>query len=154
MRLLPFLGVIGLALAGPAGAQTAPAGPATVATHVLARMIDKGERLSAADFQLEQRSPATARNALRPADAEGMEASRRLMAGSAVRATDLMRAQTVRRGEAVTIALVNGPISITTAGRALSGGGNGDTVRVISLSTNRTLDAVVERTGHVRVAGH
>lgn len=152
-KLLPLASLAAAAVAVVAAPALATE-MVTVATPVLVRMIDKGEKLDASDFQMEQRSPASARNALRPAEAEGLEASRRLMPGTTVRASDLTRPQTVRRGEPVTISIVNGPLSITTNGRALSGGGNGEMVRVVSLSTNRTLDAMVERTGHVRVVGY
>jgi flagella basal body P-ring formation protein FlgA len=69
-----------------------------------------------------------------------------------VRASDVIRPQLVRRGEPVTIALRQGGLSITTAGRALGNGAAGEFVRIVSLSTNRTLDGVVEATGLVRVA--
>lgn len=155
MRRLVILPMLLAGMGSVASAQSAGfAAPATVATPVLARVVEKGERLAARDFEMEQRSLSTARNALRPVEAEGMEATRRLMPGSAVRTSDLSRPQAVRRGEAVTIAIVDGPLSITTSGRALSGGGHGEMVRVVSLSTNRTLDAVVERAGRVRVIGH
>ncbi|MCJ8157708.1 flagellar basal body P-ring formation chaperone FlgA [Sphingomonas sp. LaA6.9] len=135
------------------GALHAQSAPATVETPVLVRAIEKGEALSPADFAVEPRPASVARGAIAPAETAGLEASRRLMAGAPVRATDLAKPQMVRRGEAVTIALRSGALLITTAGRALSGGGKGDPVRVVSLSTNRTLDAVIENSGRVRVTG-
>lgn len=120
---------------------------------VLNRTVDRGEVLSAADFAVEQRAPGWARGATPVTTAIGLQAARRLAAGTVVRDGDLMRPQVVRRGETVTIALVTNGLSITTTGRALSGGGIGDPVRVVSLATNRTLDATVESSGHVRLAG-
>lgn len=139
-------------LAAPtaAGAQIAPA---QVDTPVLARDIGKGEPLSAADFTVEPRPASVARGAIAPTEVAGREAARRLAAGSPVRGADLVKPQMVRRGEAVTVTVRAGTLSITTAGRALSGGGKGDPVRVVTLSTNRTLDAVVEDSGRVRVIG-
>lgn len=134
----------------PAVAAAQPAAP-LMATPVLARTVEKGDRLSAADFETAQRPASVARSALAPADATGQEAARRLMAGSPVRATDVTRPQMVKRGETVVVTVRAGALSITTTGKALSGGGIGDAVRVLTLSTNRTLDAVVEATGHVRV---
>lgn len=140
-----------LLLALPAAAAVAQPPSSLVDTPVLARTIEKGEPVTAADFTVDRRPASVARVALRPADVQGMEAARRLMGGMPVRATDLVHAQLVRRGEAVTITVRAGALSITTPGKALTGGGMGEAVRVLSSSTNRTLDAVVEASGHVRV---
>ncbi|RJF85748.1 flagellar basal body P-ring formation chaperone FlgA [Sphingomonas cavernae] len=148
MRL--FLSAVLVAAPGALHAQVAPA---TVDTPVLVRVIEKGEPISPGDFAVEPRPASVARGAIAPIEAAGLEAARRLMAGAPVRAADLAKPQMVRRGEAVTIALRSGALSITTAGRALSGGGKGDPVRVVSLSTNRTLDAVIEGSSRVRVTG-
>ncbi len=129
-----------------------PAHP-LVNVPVLNRTVERGETLSAADFVTEQRAPGWARGVTPVAAAIGLQAARRLNAGTVVRDGDLTRPQVVRRGEAVTIALVRNGLSITTAGRALSGGGVGDPVRVVSLATNRTLDATIESSGHVRLVG-
>ena len=138
------------ALLSPVSAAAQP--PAPLAdTPVLARTIEKGEAVTPADFTVDRRPAAVARVALKPADAEGMEAARRLMAGMPVRRADLVQAQLVRRGEAVTITVRSGALSISTPGKALTGGGKGEAIRVLSGSTNRTLDAVVEASGRVRV---
>ncbi|WP_033921468.1 flagellar basal body P-ring formation chaperone FlgA [Sphingomonas sp. 37zxx] len=137
-----------------AQAQTAPAAPAAdmVAVPVLDRAVAKGDLLSAGDF-VEQEIPRAQLRAAPPLrDIVGMEASRSLAAGAIVRTSDVIRPQLVRRGEPITILLRNGGLSITTAGRALSNGAAGDFVRIVSLSTNRTLDGVVDGTGTVRVS--
>lgn len=139
------------AMAGPALAQTDRAAPGMVDAPVLARSIEKGERLAAADFVTKALPVATTRRSLAIADAAGKEAVRRLAAGSLVRDHDVTAQQVVKRGDTVVIAVRAGPLSITTAGRALTGGGVGEDIRVVSATTNRTLDAVVETTGHVRV---
>ena len=43
-------------------------------------------------------------------------------------------------------------LSITAQGKALASGAQGDPVRVVNLATNRTLDAVVDAPGIVRIA--
>ncbi len=122
-----------------------------VDTPVLARTVEKGERLAPADFTIEPKIAAAARRAIPASEATGKEAIRRLLAGSIVRTTDLLVPQMIKRGDTVIIAVRAGPLSITTSGRALSGGTTGDIVRVLNIETNRTLNAVVEDTGHVRV---
>lgn len=150
MRLPSF--ALLLAAAMPVAAQPAPnSGADMVDTPVLARTVEKGERLAPADFTLAPMSAAMARRAIPASAAAGKEAIRRLPEGSAVRATDLLTPQMVKRGDTVIIAVRAGPLSITTSGRALSGGATGDMVRVLNIETNRTLNAVVEDTGHVRV---
>ena len=130
----------------------APAPPRPLAdVPVLNRTVERGETLSASDFAVEQRAPGWGRGATPVAAAVGLQAVRRLAAGTVLRDGDLTRPQLVKRGEAVTIALRTGGLSITTEGRALTGGGIGDPVRVMSLATNRTLDATVESSGHVRL---
>lgn len=134
-----------LMLAAGSAAHAAP-------VAVLAHAVERGEVLAASDFAMEDREPAQARGALRPTEAAGMEPRRRLMAGSVVRAPDLIAPRLVHRGEPVTIALRKGALSITTTGRALADGGRGELVRVVSNATNRTLEGVVESAGTVRIA--
>ena len=141
---------IGIGLAVLANAAHAQTAPQLVEAAVLVRTIEKGEVLSASDFAGEMLAPPLARGATDPGRAAGMEAIRRLQAGSAVRASDLIRPQLVRRGEPVTILVRSGALSITAQGRALSGGGAGDLVRVVT-SGSRTLDGIVEKTGRVRI---
>jgi flagella basal body P-ring formation protein FlgA len=95
---------------------------------------------------------ASSRGAPRLQDVIGMEAARPLPVGTIVRSSDVIRPQLVRRGEPVTIVFRDGALSITAEGRALGSGATGDFVRIVSLSTNRTLDGVVEGTGSVRIS--
>ncbi len=139
-----MLGVLGLALLGLAAPEEVP-------VAVLGHAVQKGDRIEAGDFAVEQRPAATARGALTIDQAAGMEAARNLPAGTVVRQADLMRPQMVRRGEPVTIRIVSGPLIITAAGRALGGGAKGEAGRVVANATNRTLDGVVEATGAVRI---
>ena len=132
-------------------AAPAQAAPALVDVAVLGQAVARGAVLEADDLTLAPRTPAQGRGALAAADAVGREATRNLAAGSVVRAADVVTPRLVRRGEPVTVAIRAGGMAITAAGRALGGGGRGDGVRVVILSTNRTVDAVVEATGEVRV---
>lgn len=156
MRLHNALLVAGLIVYGfaPARPQVVAPPPQMVAAPVLDHAVAKGDLLAAADFVSQDVPAGQARGAPRLKEIVGMEAARPLPAGTVVRASDLIRPQLVRRGEPVIIALRDGGLSITTAGRALGSGAAGDFVRIVSLSTNRTLDAVVEGTGMVRVAAH
>jgi flagella basal body P-ring formation protein FlgA len=118
---------------------------------VLAHAVSRGNLLERDDFATEQRSPAQARNALSIDDAVGREAARTLPAGMVVRPADVIAPRLVRRGESVSINIRSGGLVIATQGRALGSGGAGDHVRVVAVSTNRTLDGAVEGPGAVRV---
>jgi len=132
-------------------AASGPLAPTVADTPVLVRAVEKGETLSASDFTTAALPPAAARGATRPGEAAGQQATRRLVAGSPVRAADIAAPRIVRRGEAVTIALVSGGLRITATGRALGDAGKGEMVRVLNLSTNRTLNAVADTPGQVRL---
>ena len=134
----------------PAFAQAGA--PASVDVPVLGRVVQRGAVIGQDDFTTEARSPAQARNALPIADAVGREATRTLMAGTVVRATDVIAPRLVRRGEPVTITVRSGGLAIATGGRALASAGAGEMVRVVNLSTNRTLDGVVEGPDAVRIS--
>lgn len=58
----------------------------------------------------------------------------------------------VRRGETVTLRVRQGALTIATPGRALADASQGQRVRVVALSTRRTLDGVVDGRGSVLVA--
>ncbi|WP_431469884.1 flagellar basal body P-ring formation chaperone FlgA [Sphingosinithalassobacter sp. LHW66-3] len=119
---------------------------------VLDRAVVRGELLAAGDFSFESLPAAAARGALGADEAAGMEARRNLREGAVVRRSDVQPPQLVRRGEPVTIRVVRGAMVIATSGRALSNGGEGDLVRVVATSTNRTLDGIVDGSGSVRIA--
>jgi len=149
MRTLVAAGAMLLVVPAAVPAQTGA--PASVQVPVLAHAVARGEIVGPDDFATEPRSPAQARNALAVADAVGREAARPLPAGTVLRAPDVIAPRLVRRGEAVTITIRSGGLAIATGGRALASAGAGETVRVVSASTNRTLDGVVEGPGAVRV---
>ena len=142
--------VLATAVLLSAGAHAAP--PAPVEVSVLQNSVARGALLEAEDFALDTRSAAQARGALSSEKAVGREASRNLAAGSVVRAPDVVEPRLVRRGEPVSVTVRSSGFAIATPGRALGSGAAGDLVRVVILSTNRTLDGIVEGTGKVRIA--
>jgi flagella basal body P-ring formation protein FlgA len=154
MRKLLLLAGLCSATAAFAQSYPAPAAPGVQMADVavLTRAVDKGEIVSADDFTVEPRPVYEGRGALAPQSAAGKEAVRPLREGMPVRSIDLIRPQIVKRGEPVTIAVRAGALSITAQGKALASGARGDNVRVVNLATNRTLDAVVDAPGTVRIA--
>ncbi|WP_084581916.1 flagellar basal body P-ring formation chaperone FlgA [Sphingomonas azotifigens] len=123
-----------------------------VPVAVVQQSVARGERIEMADLSIEARPEASARGALRPEEAVGMDASRALSPGTLLRRGDVMKPQLVKRGEPVTARIVSGALVITAAGRALGGGAQGDPVRIVVTATNRTLDGIVDGTGTVRIS--
>lgn len=143
--LLLVAGLAALSAEASAHAQIA------TSTALLERAVVKGQLLTPADFTIGAVSPAQARSALRLQDAIGMEAARNLAAGNIVRSSDVLRPQMVRRGEQVLIILQSRALLITSTGRALGSAAAGEPVRVVATATNRTLEAIAEAPGAVRV---
>ena len=144
---------LALAVACGAGAPALAADQTEIQVAILLHPVARGDILAAADFDRQPRAAATAHGALGPEEASGREAVRALPAGSVVRAGDLVTPRLVHRGEAITLSLRGRGFAISTAGRALAAGGMSDVVRVVALSTNHSVDAVVDGAGSVRIAG-
>lgn len=118
---------------------------------ILARSVAKGEILDAADFTEAALPASAARSAVAPSEAAGQEALRALRAGQPLRPSDIGAPRIIKRGQMVTILFQSGPLSIHAAGRALSDARAGQDVRVVNLSSNRTLDAMADEQGRARV---
>ncbi len=147
--------MIGLLAAAPvllAAATPTGGAAASVRTAVLDHAVTRGDVLAPEDFTITPLPAANARAALSAKEAAGMEARRNLAAGVAVRSGDVMPRQLVRRGEPVTIRFVSGSLTIAATGKALGSGAKGELVRVVTASTSRTIDGVVDGSGSVRIA--
>jgi len=81
----------------------------------------------------------------------GMTAKRALQPGKTISANDVRRPLLVNRGEAVTMILTTPSMQLTTKGRALESGSNGDTIRISNVQSKTVIDAVVTGSGRVRV---
>lgn len=81
----------------------------------------------------------------------GMAARRTLPPDQPVRYADLTLPLIVEKGEAVTMTIRHGPMTITARGRALDDGAMNDVIRVLNVDSNRTIDATVSGTATVSV---
>jgi flagella basal body P-ring formation protein FlgA len=81
----------------------------------------------------------------------GREARRTLVAGRAIRDSDLTTPRLVQRGEAVTIFYESVGLQVRTVGEALDGGSEGDAVRVVNPDTRLVRRGVVAGRKLVRV---
>jgi len=85
-----------------------------------------------------------------PAEVIGQEARVALYAGRPIRYADIGPPAIVDRNDLVTLFFDNGPLVITTEGRALGRGAAGDVIRVMNL-TSRTVSGQIRPNGSIEV---
>lgn len=126
----------------------------TVEVAVLTRDIDRSEMLKSSDVAQERRPKAevTGEPALRNR-AVGMQLRRPMRAGTPIRVADIAKPEFVQRDQSVTVIYQVPGIYLTTRGKAIESGAEGDTVSVLNLQTKRTLTGVVTARGQVTVQG-
>lgn len=118
---------------------------------VAARTIRAGTVLSSADLRL---APATAPGALTdPGAAIGQETLVAIYAGRPIHPTDLGPPALVDRNQIVRLVYRSGGLSIVADGRALGRAAEGETVRVMNLSSRATVTGTVGGDGTVQVVG-
>jgi flagella basal body P-ring formation protein FlgA len=84
-------------------------------------------------------------------DVAGREAKRALRAGEIIRSSDLKRPTLVAKGATVTMVFEVPGMALTSTGRALAEGGEGDTIAVLNPTSYRQVSAVIIGPGTVRV---
>ena len=126
----------------------------TVEVAVLTRDIDRTDVLKSSDVAQERRPKAEVigEAALRER-AVGMQLRRPMRAGMPIRVADIAKPEFVSRDQSVTVIYQVPGIYLTTRGKAIDGGAEGDTVSVLNLQTKRTLTGVVTGRGQVTVQG-
>jgi len=86
-----------------------------------------------------------------PSAALGLEARVAIYAGRPVLPEDLGRPTLVQRNQVVALIYLSGSLAISTEGRALARGSEGDTVRVINLASRSTVTGRIGPDGAVYV---
>ena len=81
----------------------------------------------------------------------GMSAKRALRSGQVLRASDVIKADVVARHEIVTIVYEAPGLLLTVRGKALVAGAVGETINVLNVQSNRTIQATVYGPGQVVV---
>lgn len=126
----------------------------TVEVAVLTRDIDRADLLKSSDVALERRPKAEV-----PGEAAsrertvGMQLRRPMRAGTPIRVADIVKPDFVSRDQSVTVIYQVPGVYLTTRGKAIESGTEGDTVSVINLQTKRTLTGTVTGRGQVTVQG-
>lgn len=86
-----------------------------------------------------------------PALAVGLEARVAIYAGKAVRPGDLGPPTLVARNQVVTLIYLSGGLAISTEGRALARGSEGDVIRIMNLGSRTTVSGRIGPDGAVYV---
>jgi flagella basal body P-ring formation protein FlgA len=126
----------------------------TVEVAVLTRDIERTETLKSSDVAQERRPKAEVPGEAATRDRTvGMQLRRPMRAGTPIRVADIAKPEFVSRDQSVTVIYQVPGIYLTTRGKAIESGAEGDTVSVLNLQTKRTLTGVVTARGQVTVQG-
>lgn len=126
----------------------------TVEVAVLTRDIDRTELLKSSDVALERRPKAEVTGEPASRDrAVGMQLRRPMRAGMPIRVADIVKPDFVVRDQTVTIIYQVPGLYLTTRGKAIESGAEGDTISVLNLQSKRTLTGTVTGRGQVTVQG-
>jgi len=120
---------------------------------VLARRLDSGTTIGESDLDW-QWAPEERLNAeilTDPRQLIGREVRRDTPEGVLLRARDVMPQRLVQRGSLVTLKIETPYIQITSQGKAMQDGAEGDVIRVTNTQSNRTVEGVVTAPGVVEV---
>jgi flagellar basal body P-ring formation protein FlgA len=111
---------------------------------ILTRNVERGDVLKASDVVSERRPKAEVGNDAAPRGrAVGMQMRKGLRGGQALRAADLGKPDLVQRDGNVTLIYEAAGIYITSRGKAIDNGTEGDTVTVLNLQSKRTITGTV-----------
>lgn len=127
----------------------------TVSLPVLTRAMRPGDLVTAGDIDWRETesTPGTEQYLTRAEDILNKTPRRPVRAGVPLRGFDLGPPVVVKRGSQVALVYENGRLHITAQGRALGDGAAGDTIRVVNLTSSRTVEGRVSPDGAVRVGG-
>jgi flagellar basal body P-ring formation protein FlgA len=124
----------------------------TVMAAVLTRDVERTELLKASDIVVERRPRANVGTDAAVRDqAVGMQMRHPMRAGRPLRVADLVRPDLVQRDQTVSIIYQTAGIYLTTRGKALDSGTEGDVVSVVNAHSKRTITGVVTGRGQVTI---
>lgn len=124
-----------------------------VSVPVLKAAIGQGEVIRAGDIETVDvpAKQVSSKAMLNAQDIVGMTPRRTVLAGAPMSREDLIAPQVIQRGKSVLMTYKSGPLVLTAQGKALENAAKGETVRVVNISTNRTLEAVAVAENEVEI---
>jgi flagellar basal body P-ring formation protein FlgA len=125
----------------------------TVEVAVLTRNIERADVLRTGDIVIERRPKAELAGGepISRVAAIGMQTRRPLRAGQPLKSLDLAKPDLVQRDQDVTLIFQTAGIYLTTRGKALESGSEGDTVSVTNVQSKRTVSGRVSGRGQVSI---
>jgi flagellar basal body P-ring formation protein FlgA len=124
----------------------------TVAAAVLTRNVERSDLIKSSDIVIERRTKAeVGGDAATREGALGMQLRHPMRSGQPLRVADLTKPDLVQRDQAVTVVYQAPGLYLTTRGKALDSGTEGDVVNVLNLQSKRTLTGVVTGRGQVTI---
>ncbi|WP_300394438.1 flagellar basal body P-ring formation chaperone FlgA [Henriciella sp.] len=114
------------------------------ASFVATDVIRAGDTVSLGNISTEEGNSA-------PADHPviGREVRRTVYAGQEISMDNTQPARLVTRNQVVTIKYINGPLEITTTGRAMSEAAANEDVTVLNLQSRKMIHGIVQKDGWV-----
>lgn len=82
----------------------------------------------------------------------GMTPRRMVMAGKPVRDLELENPQIINRGSSITLIYKDGAMTLSARGKSMQNGAKGDLIRVVNMSSNRTMEGIVTAENEVTVS--
>jgi flagellar basal body P-ring formation protein FlgA len=138
--------------AAPAKLRFTGAAVETFEVAVLTRNVDRGDLLKSSDLVVERRPKAEIGGDAASRDrAIGMQTRRPMRANQPLKVADLVKPDLVQRDQNVTLIYQSAGLYLTTRGKALDGGTEGDVVNVLNPQSKRTISGIVTGRGQVTV---
>ena len=115
--------------------------------------VERGDLLSAGDVQLKRHNISNLRGAFLtdPDDVVGLTAKRRIRPLQPLSSSQLDMPILVSRGQKVIMIASQDGIEARTLGEAMKNGRKGDLIQVRNLTSKKTVSAVVDQSGVVRM---
>ena len=124
----------------------------TLEVAVLTRNVDRGDLLRSADLVVERRPKGEIGGDAASRDkAVGMQVRRPIRAAQALKVADLVKPDLVQRDQNITLIYQSAGLYLTTRGKSLDNGTEGDTVNVLNPQSKRTITGVVTGRGQVAI---
>jgi flagella basal body P-ring formation protein FlgA len=124
----------------------------TVEAAVLTRNVERNDILKSSDVVLERRPKAdVGGDAAGRNHSVGMQMRHPMRSGQPLRSADLVKPDLVQRDQEVTVIYQSAGLYLTTRGKALDSGAEGDLVNVLNPQTKRTLSGTVSARAQVTI---
>jgi len=142
-----FSGVISAPMDDPTAERVQISGRIhpVVEVPVLRRRVNPGELIRRDDIEFMKVRDVNAQRGVvsSPGALIGLTPRRILAERTAIRENDIQPLVLVQRNEMVTLTLSTKAMSLSTQGKALDNGAKGDTVRVLNVKSNKTVEGIV-----------